>query len=107
MLQTTMRKPKGDRMGCCKRPPKMPSKTGVSRAEIAAHAFECSVGSKGDGFGAIHGRARNPTRVKRIAFRDGLSSAPHFFSTTRMVGASVKVFPVTTLRLWAMTILPV
>ena len=32
-------------MECCKRPPKMPSKTGVSRAEIAAHAFECSVGS--------------------------------------------------------------
>ena len=25
--------------------PKMPSKTGVSRAEVAAHAFECSVGS--------------------------------------------------------------
>jgi hypothetical protein len=24
-------------------PPKMPSKTGVSRAEIVAHAFECSV----------------------------------------------------------------
>ena len=34
-------------MGCCKRPPKMPSKTGVSRAEIVAHAFECSLGSKG------------------------------------------------------------
>ena len=34
-------------MECRKRPPKMPSKTGVSRAEIAAHAFECSVGSKG------------------------------------------------------------
>jgi hypothetical protein len=33
-------------MECCKRPPKMPSKTGVSRAEIAAHAFECSVGSR-------------------------------------------------------------
>ena len=32
-------------MECCKLPPKMPSKTGVSRAEIAAHAFECSVGS--------------------------------------------------------------
>ena len=32
-------------MECCKRPPKMPSKTGVSPAEIAAHAFECSVGS--------------------------------------------------------------
>ena len=31
----------------CKRPPKMPSKTGVSRAEIAAHVFECSLGSKG------------------------------------------------------------
>ena len=30
-------------MGCCKRPPKMPSKTGVSRAEIVAHAFECSL----------------------------------------------------------------
>ena len=29
------------------RPPKMPSKTGVSRAEIVAHAFECSLGSKG------------------------------------------------------------
>ena len=29
----------------CKRPPKMPSKTRVSRAEIAAPAFECSVGS--------------------------------------------------------------
>ena len=33
-------------MECCKRPPKMPSKTGVSPAEIAAHAFECSVGSE-------------------------------------------------------------
>ena len=33
-------------MESCKRPPKMPSKTGVSRAEIAAHAFECSVGSR-------------------------------------------------------------
>jgi hypothetical protein len=32
-------------MECCKRPQKMPSKTGVSPAEIAAHAFECSVGS--------------------------------------------------------------
>jgi hypothetical protein len=28
-------------------PPKMPSKTGVSRAEIVARAFECSLGSKG------------------------------------------------------------
>ena len=44
-------------MGCCKRPPKMPSKTGVSRAEIAAHAFECSAGSRG-GFGAIQGPRR-------------------------------------------------
>jgi hypothetical protein len=34
-------------MGCCKRPPKMPSKTGVSRAEIVAHAFEGRVGSPG------------------------------------------------------------
>ena len=33
-------------MECCKRPQKMPSKTGVSRAEIAAHAFECSIGSR-------------------------------------------------------------
>ena len=33
-------------MECCKLPPKMPSKTGVSRAEIAAHVFECSVGSR-------------------------------------------------------------
>jgi len=33
-------------MECCKRPPKMPSERGVSRAEIAAHAFECSVGSR-------------------------------------------------------------
>ena len=33
-------------MGYCKRPPKMPSKAGVSPAEIAAHAFECSIGSK-------------------------------------------------------------
>ena len=30
-------------MGCCKRPPKMPSKTGVLRAEIAAHAFKCVI----------------------------------------------------------------
>src|SRR6476660_9010610 len=37
---------KGGRMECCKRPPKMPSERGVSRAEIAAHAFECSVGSR-------------------------------------------------------------
>ena len=34
-------------MECCKRPQKMLSKTGVSRAEIAAHAFECSIGSRG------------------------------------------------------------
>ena len=33
-------------MECCKLLPKMPSKTGVSRAEIAAHAFECSVDGK-------------------------------------------------------------
>ena len=30
-----------------KHPLKMPSKQGVSRAEIVTHAFECSVGSKG------------------------------------------------------------
>ena len=29
------------RMECCKRPSKMPRKTGVSLAEIAAHVFEC------------------------------------------------------------------
>jgi hypothetical protein len=34
-------------MECYKRPQKMPSKTGVPRGEIAAHAFECSVGSGG------------------------------------------------------------
>ena len=44
-------------MGCCKRPPKMPSKTGVSRAEIVAHAFECSLGSK-DGCEAVQGPRR-------------------------------------------------
>ena len=45
-------------MECCKRPLEMPSKTGVPRAEIAAHAFECSVGSRG-GFGPMP-RARPP-----------------------------------------------
>ena len=32
----------------------MPSKTGVSPAEIAAHVFECSIASV-DGFRAIRG----------------------------------------------------
>jgi hypothetical protein len=53
-------------MGCCKRPPKMPSKRGVSRAEIAAHAFECSMG----GFGAIQGPRR-----KILSGTDGLTPA--------------------------------
>ena len=44
-------------MECCKRAPKMPSKTGVSRAEIVTHAFECSVGSMG-GCEAIQGPRR-------------------------------------------------
>ena len=33
-------------MGWCRRPPKMPTKAEVSRAETVAHAFECSVGSR-------------------------------------------------------------
>ena len=44
-------------MECCKRPPKMPSKTRVSRVEIVAHAFECSIASV-DGFRAIRGLRR-------------------------------------------------
>ena len=39
-----------------KRPPKMPQ-TGVSPAEIAAHAFECSLGPKG-GCEAVQGPRR-------------------------------------------------
>ena len=47
-------------MECCKLPPKMPSKTGVSRAEIAAHAFECSIGSRG----LLRGNLRPTTRMR-------------------------------------------
>ena len=50
-------------MGCCKRPPKMPSKTGVSRAEIVAHArfnhpFEPRLHSKGDAWILLYRRRR-------------------------------------------------
>ena len=59
-------------MECCKRPPKMPSKTGVSRAEIAAHAFECSVGSgvASEQFKAHDGNAirTHCWRVSALAF---------------------------------------
>ena len=49
-------------MGCCRRPPKMPSKTGVSPAEIAAHAFECSVGSGGMASGQFKAQDGNAIR---------------------------------------------
>jgi hypothetical protein len=51
-------------------PPKMPNKTGVSRAEIAAHAFECSVGSKGD---ALVHNANHP-RVGTVHLPPRMSS---------------------------------
>ena len=51
-------------MECCKRPPKMPSKTGVSRAEIAAHAFECSVGS---GVASEQFKAQDGRRLELLA----------------------------------------
>ena len=63
------------RMECCKRPLKMPSKMGVSRSEIAAHAFECSVGSKG-WLRSNSSPARYPTRVKRMAFGTAYRSRP-------------------------------
>ena len=52
---------KGGRLRTCKRPPKMPSKTGGSPSEIAAHAFECSVAQGGwpsEQFTAQHGIRR-------------------------------------------------
>jgi hypothetical protein len=55
-------------MGCCKRPPKMPSKMGVSRAEIAAHAFECSIASL-DGFRAIQGLQSNSRPVTGMRYK--------------------------------------
>ena len=54
-------------MECCKRPQKMPSKTGVPRAEIAAPAFECSVDSR-DGCEVIQGPPLQTPRVGTDAF---------------------------------------
>ena len=59
-------------MECCKRPQKMPSKTGVPRTEIAAPAFECSVGSgvASEQFKAHDGNAirTHCWRVSALAF---------------------------------------
>ena len=61
-------------MECCKRPPKMPRKKGVSRAEIAAHAFICSV-ARG-WLQSDSSPARYPTRVKRMTFGTAYRSRP-------------------------------
>ena len=53
-------------MECCKRPPKMPSKTGVSRAEVVAHAFERSIASV-----PTHSPATWPA-MRQSRFRAGL-----------------------------------
>ena len=69
-------------MECCKRPPKMPSKTGVSRAEIAAHAFECSIGSRGasEQFKAHDGKCYPDCRcwpsISHCSLTDNFSGAP-------------------------------
>jgi hypothetical protein len=61
-------------MEYCKRPPKMPSKRGVSRAEIAAHAFECSVGSgvASERFEAHDGKCYPDPLLARVSSRPEL-----------------------------------
>ena len=71
-------------MECCKRPPKMPSKTGVSRAEIAAHAFECGVGS---GVASEQFKAHDGNAIRTHCWRVS-ALAPSFEKCTVLTSVS-------------------